>query len=265
MTFTQATKEINNQQDPKKILLIDDDHELAELLIEYLASEQIVVTSCLDGVSGLAKAYDDSFDLILLDVMMPKLNGFEVLKALGGNHKTPILMLTARGDDNDRILGLELGADDYLAKPFKHRELLARINAIFRRIAIVKEQQSSTEQKQSSVQKVIPLLEINQHDTLLEVNQIQVNQATREITSEGVLLELTGTEYLILLYMVQRHSNIISKAEISEQVLQRKLSLYDRTIDVHVSSIRRKILATTSLDKFKTVRGAGYVFLQGTV
>ncbi len=114
----------------KHILLIDDDNELAELLTEYLASENIKVTSCLDGVSGLAKAYDDTFDLILLDVMMPKLNGFEVLKALGGNHKTPILMLTAKGDDNDKILGLELGADDYLANPFKHRELLARINAI---------------------------------------------------------------------------------------------------------------------------------------
>jgi two-component system response regulator CpxR len=263
MTFTQVTKDIDSHQISKKILLIDDDHELAELLTEYLATEQITVISCLDGVSGLAQAYDDSIDLILLDVMMPKLNGFEVLKALGGNHKTPILMLTARGDDNDRILGLELGADDYLAKPFKHRELLARIKAIFRRIAIVKDQQNISISSLSSNEKASESIEDKNKYASLDINNIKINQATREITSEGVLLELTGTEYLILLYMVQNHSNIVSKVEISEQVLQRKLSLYDRTIDVHVSSIRRKILTTCSLDKFKTVRGAGYVFLQG--
>jgi two-component system response regulator CpxR len=179
---------------------------------------------------------------------MPKLNGFEVLKALGGNHKTPILMLTAKGDDNDRILGLELGADDYLAKPFKHRELLARINAIFRRIAIVKDQ--------------APIASSSLVDKL-EINQVKVNRATREIFCNEQLLELTGTEYLILVYMIEHHSVIISKAEISEQVLQRKLSAYDRTVDVHVGNVRRKLLAIDPIDKFKTVRGAGYVFLRG--
>lgn len=244
----------------KKILLIDDDHELAELLTEYLAGENITVISCLDGVSGLAQAFDDSIDLILLDVMMPKLNGFEVLKALGGNHKTPILMLTARGDDNDRILGLELGADDYLAKPFKHRELLARINAIFRRIAIVKE---STQEHTSTLNTELTSNSKRDPVNNFTINQLTIKYATREILSHEQLLDLTGTEYLILVYMVENHSKIISKAEISEQVLQRNLSLYDRTIDVHVGNIRRKILATTSVDKFKTVRGAGYVFLQG--
>lgn len=232
----------------KHILLIDDDQELAELLTEYLACENIKVTSCLDGASGLAKAFDDCFDLILLDVMMPVLNGFEVLKALGGSHKTPILMLTARGDDNDKILGLELGADDYLAKPFKHRELLARINAIFRRITIVKSQ-STTEIKEPTEQLI--------------VNQVRINQATREIFCQKTLLELTGTEYLVLVYMLEHHGKIISKAEISEQVLQRKLSPYDRTVDVHVGNVRRKLLAIDPIDKMKTVRGAGYVFLQG--
>jgi len=232
----------------KHILLIDDDEELAELLTEYLACEDIEVTSCLDGASGLAKAFDDRFDLILLDVMMPTLNGFEVLKALGGNHKTPILMLTAKGDDNDRILGLELGADDYLAKPFKHRELLARINAIFRRISIVKSQSN---------------VEDDNHKEQLVINHVSVNQSTREISCRDNLLELTGTEYLVLVYMLKHHGNIISKAEISEQVLQRKLSPYDRTVDVHVGNVRRKLLAFDPIDKFKTVRGAGYVFLQG--
>ncbi|MEY8251357.1 MAG: response regulator transcription factor [Colwellia sp.] len=232
----------------KHILLIDDDAELAELLTEYLETENFKVTSCLDGASGLAKAFDDSFDLILLDVMMPILNGFEVLKALGGNHKTPILMLTAKGDDNDRILGLELGADDYLAKPFKHRELLARIKAILRRISIVKSQNT---------------VEISSPSKQLTINQVKVNQATREITCREHLLELTGTEYLVLVYMIENHGKIISKTEISEQVLQRKLSLYDRTIDVHVGNVRRKLLVIDPVDKMKTVRGAGYVFLQG--
>ena len=232
----------------KHILLIDDDAELAELLTEYLEAENFTVTSCLDGASGLAKAFDDSFDLILLDVMMPILNGFEVLKALGGNHKTPILMLTAKGDDNDRILGLELGADDYLAKPFKHRELLARIKAILRRISIVKSQNTA---------------EVNTPSKQLAINQVKVNQATREITCRDQLLELTGTEYLVLVYMIENHSKIISKAEISEQVLQRKLSPYDRTVDVHVGNVRRKLLLIDPVDKMKTVRGAGYVFLQG--
>ena len=232
----------------KHILLIDDDAELAELLTEYLETENFKVTSCLDGASGLAKAFDDSFDLILLDVMMPILNGFEVLKALGGNHKTPILMLTAKGDDNDRILGLELGADDYLAKPFKHRELLARIKAILRRISIVKSQNTA---------------EVNAPNQQLTINHVKVNQATREITCRDHLLELTGTEYLVLVYMIENHSKIVSKAEISEQVLQRKLSPYDRTVDVHVGNVRRKLLVIDSIDKMKTVRGAGYVFLQG--
>jgi two-component system response regulator CpxR len=236
-------------QTGKHILLIDDDAELAELLSEYLASENITLTSCLDGASGLAKAFDDKFDLILLDVMMPVLNGFDVLKAMGTNHKTPILMLTARGDDKDRILGLELGADDYLAKPFKHRELLARINAIFRRIDIVKTQNQSAP----------PLT----HQSL-NINQVNVNKTIREVSCLGQTLELTGTEYLVLVYLMEQCGNIVSKTEISEQVLHRELSLYDRTIDVHVGNIRRKLLAIDTNNKIKTVRGAGYVFLQGS-
>jgi two-component system response regulator CpxR len=232
----------------KHILLIDDDAELADLLSEYLASENITLTSCLDGASGLAKAFDDRFDLILLDIMMPVLNGFDVLKALGGNHKTPILMLTARGDDNDRILGLELGADDYLAKPFKHRELLARINAIFRRIAIVKAHNQTN---------------VSYANQPLDINQVQVNKTIREITCLGQTLALTGTEYLVLVYLMEQCGNIVSKVDISEQVLQRSLSLYDRTIDVHVGNIRRKLLTIDANERIKTVRGAGYVFLQG--
>jgi two-component system response regulator CpxR len=235
---------------PKHILLIDDDSELAELLTLYLQTEEIRVTSCLDGASGLAQAFDDKYDLIILDVMMPVLNGFEVLKALGGSHKTPILMLTGKGDDNDKILGLELGADDYLAKPFKHRELLARIKAIFRRIDIVKKLSTNTDEP----------TEIDNH---LNVNGVHVNKGTREVFCQDTLLPLTGTEYLILVYMLENQGNILSKDEISENVLQRKLTAFDRSIDVHIGNIRRKLLSIEPIDKFKTVRNAGYVFLQG--
>lgn len=227
----------------KHILLIDDDQELAELLSDYLAAEGFKVSCCFDGVSGLAQSYNDSIDLILLDVMMPGLNGFEVLKALGGKHKTPILMLTAKGDDADRILGLELGADDYLSKPFHHKELLARIKAILRRIEIVESNQSTQDK--------------------LQVNQVSIDHATRIVTCHQHPIELTGTEYQILTLLMEQQGNIVSKELISDQVLGRKLSAFDRSIDMHVSNIRRKLLPFSSVDKIKTVRGAGYVFLPG--
>jgi two-component system response regulator CpxR len=226
-----------------KLLLIDDDTVLAELLSDYLATEGFELISCHDGISGLAKAYDDKISLILLDVMMPGLTGFEVLKALGGNHKTPILMLTAKGDNASRILGLELGADDYLPKPFQHRELLARINAILRRIDIVKNSKAQ--------------------NTALQVNGVKLNHAIRQVSCHNQLIELTGTEYQIIEHLMSKPGGIVSKSEISEQVLKRKLSAFDRSIDMHVSNIRRKLLPFSPSDKLKTIRGAGYIFLTG--
>lgn len=226
-----------------KLLLIDDDKELADLLSDYLTSEGFELICCHDGISGLERAYDDSISLILLDVMMPGLTGFDILKALGGNHKTPILMLTAKGDNSDRILGLELGADDYLPKPFQHRELLARINAILRRIHIVKTNKPSS--------------------TLLTVNGVVLNHATREVTCHSKKIELTGTEYQIIEHLMSKPGEIISKDEISEHVLKRKLSAFDRSIDMHVSNIRRKLTPFCPGDKLKTIRGAGYIFLAG--
>ncbi|TWX52462.1 response regulator [Colwellia hornerae] len=227
----------------QKILIIDDDRELTELLTEYLSYEGFELEACHDGVSGLARAYDESFSLILLDVMMPKLNGFEVLKALGGQHKTPILMLTAKGDNDDRILGLELGADDYLAKPFQHRELLARIKAILRRINIVKSNESTVSHQQ--------------------INEVRLEHNTRQAFCHQQLVELTGTEFQILALLMNNASQIVSKNQISEQVLKRKLSAFDRSIDMHISNIRRKLLAFSASDKLKTIRGAGYIFLTG--
>ncbi|WP_286263419.1 response regulator transcription factor [Thalassotalea atypica] len=227
----------------KRILLIDDDIELAQLLSDYLGQEGYAVECCHDGLTGLTKSYDDGLDLILLDVMMPNLSGFEVLKALGGSHKTPILMLTAKGDDADRILGLELGADDYLAKPFHHRELLARIKAIFRRIEIVT-QQKAPQQK-------------------LAVNGVVLDHGKREVFCHEQPVELTGTEYEMLHCLMEQHGTIVSKDALSEQVLGRKLSPFDRSIDMHVSNIRRKISQFDEQDKIKTIRGSGYLFLTG--
>jgi two-component system response regulator CpxR len=232
----------------KHILLIDDDHELAELLVDYLAQQDFIVHCCFDGQAGLEQAYSDKFDLILLDVMMPKLNGFEVLKALGSAHKTPILMLTAKGDNNDKVLGLELGADDYLAKPFHHEELLARIKAILRRITLVNQQNQQTLQQE--------------HTTLL-VNNVEMNHGTRTVFCHQSPVELTGTEYQILTLLIEQQGKIIAKDTISEQVLGRKLSPFDRSIDVHIGNIRRKFLPFCTEEKIKTVRGAGYLFLTG--
>lgn len=232
----------------KQLLLIDDDHELAELLVDYLAQQGFVVQCCFDGQSGLELAYSKQFDLILLDVMMPKLNGFEVLKALGGEYKTPILMLTAKGDHDDRIRGLELGADDYLAKPFHHQELLARIQAILRRINIVTQQNQQV---------------LHDENSILTVNDIKLNHATRAVTCHAKSIALTGTEYQILTILMEHHGQIIDKETLSTQVLNRKLMPFDRSIDVHVGNIRRKFSPYCTVEKIKTVRGAGYLFLTG--
>lgn len=223
--------------------MIDDDESLTQLLSEYLAVEGFSLTCCHDGISGLKEARTNQYSLILLDVMMPGLTGFEVLEALGGNHETPILMLTAKGDEADKVLGLELGADDYLAKPFQHKELVARMNAILRRIEITKNHQIASEQ--------------------LSINHVRLNHSTREVFCHEHQIILTGTEYQILTLLMNKVSQIVSKTEISEQVLKRKLSPFDRSIDMHVSNIRRKLLKVNEKEKIKTIRGAGYIFLTG--
>ncbi len=230
-----------NQQ---HILLIDDDQELAELLTSYLSKEGFTIECCFEGISGLAKCYEQHFNLILLDVMMPGLDGFEILKALGGHHQTPILMLTAKGDDDSRVAGLQLGADDYLAKPFNPKELLARIHAILRRISISQKNK-------------------NQQSTLVDVNQVTINHANHQVLCHGKQIILTATEYQILSSLMSHAGQIVSKELLSQQVLGRKLSPFDRSIDMHVSNIRRKLLSYSSNDKIKTVRGAGYIFLIG--
>ena len=226
-----------------RILIIDDDTELTSMLRDYLQHEGFAVNIANDPREGLRLAKTNPPpSLILLDVMMPHLNGFEVLRQLRQTHLTPVLMLTAKGDDYDKILGLELGADDYLAKPFNHRELLARISAILRRLALGSRMNS-------------------QQDLL--VNGISLSMSRQQAACDTQPLSLTSTEFSILHLLMTHAGERVSKIQISEQILEKKLSPYDRSIDMHVSNLRKKLAAVSRDEKIKTVRGAGYLMVTG--
>ena len=227
-----------------KLLMIDDDTGLCELLSEYLSTQGFSVQTSHDGQQGLELALQNDYALILLDVMLPSIDGFEVLKQLRQSKLTPVIMLTAKGEDFDRIFGLELGADDYIPKPFNHRELLARVKAITRRIEHINSVSNNTNKK-------------------LSLNGITINFAAREASINNSPLTLTGTEYEILALLIKHAPDVISKEQISEDVLGRRLASFDRSIDMHVSNIRKKIAEHIEGDKIKTMRGTGYVFIQG--
>ncbi len=227
-----------------KLLMIDDDTGLCELLGEYLSAQGFSVQTSHDGQQGLELALQNDYALILLDVMLPSIDGFEVLKQLRQSKLTPVIMLTAKGEDFDRIFGLELGADDYIPKPFNHRELLARVKAITRRIEHINSVSNNTNKK-------------------LSLNGITINFAAREASINNSPLTLTGTEYEILALLIKHAPDVISKEQISEDVLGRRLASFDRSIDMHVSNIRKKIAEHIEGDKIKTMRGTGYVFIQG--
>jgi two-component system, OmpR family, response regulator CpxR len=226
----------------KNLLLIDDDKELVSLLAEFLSLENFQVDTAPDGEIGLQKALTNEYDLILLDVMMPRMDGFEMLKLLRQKSDIPVLMLTAKGDEIDKVLGLEMGADDYLAKPFSERELLARIRAILRR----------TQYKDSVTPSKITHLDIELFPT------------QQQAICQNFTIELTGTELLLLEKFLVHPGELFSKAELSEEVLGKKLQPFDRSIDMHLSNIRRKL--PTRLDgqtRVKNFRGRGYMWLEG--
>lgn len=223
------------------ILIIDDDTELTAMLSEYLQSLQFQVEVASDGEEGLLLANSNThYDMILLDVMMPKKDGFEVLKALRLSKVTPVIMLTARGDDYDRVLGLEFGADDYLPKPFNHRELIARIQAIIRRRTQYDDKHNQSE---------------------IEVSGLCIKPSSHIATYYGEVLNLTGTEFSTLKLLAENKGKLVSKEVISKQVLGRKLMEFDRSIDMHVSNIRKKMSLIQQAERIKTVRGAGYILL----
>jgi two-component system, OmpR family, response regulator CpxR len=223
------------------ILMIDDDIELCQLVAEYLALDNLSFHAEHTGPSGLAEAQTGQYQLILLDIMLPGMDGLSVLKALRQDNYCPVLMLTARGDDIDRILGLELGADDYLAKPFNPRELVARIKAILRRLELM--QAPTTTQ------------------SILTVNGIELNPHNRQVQCHNHLLNLTVTEFQLLEILLQQPGVVHSKDELSKKVLGKRLQMYDRSLDMHISNIRKKISQFSPDEKIKTLRGAGYLFV----
>ena len=224
-----------------KLLLVDDDKELVSLLAEFLALENFEVEIAHDGESGLQKALYNEYDLILLDVMMPRMSGFEMLKLLRQKSTMPVLMLTAKGDEIDKVLGLEMGADDYLAKPFSERELLARIRAILRRT------------------------QLTHIDNPTKVSHLDIDlyPGQQQAVCQGQTIELTGTELLLLEQFLNHPGKIFSKESLSEDVLGKKLQAFDRSIDMHLSNLRRKLPdRTDGQTRVKNFRGRGYMWLE---
>jgi two-component system response regulator CpxR len=217
-----------------RLLVIDDDVELCSLLKEYLQREDYNVKSIHDGRQGLEEALKGGYDLIILDVMLPGIDGFEILKRLRQQSRTPVLMLTARGEDVDRIVGLELGADDYLAKPFNPRELLARIKAILRR-------------SEGTVNR-----------GRIEVNGVVLDPSTRLVHTDGNVIELTTLEFDILEQLMRSAGRELSRDALMESLYGRKATPFDRSIDMHVSHLRKKIAG----NRIKTIRGVGYQFVK---
>ncbi|MEZ8105818.1 response regulator [Vibrio cortegadensis] len=223
------------------ILLIDDDTELTSLLKDILSFEGFTVSEANDGEAGL-DAITDDIDLILLDVMMPKLNGMETLKRLRTQWETPVLMLTAKGEEIDRVIGLELGADDYLPKPFSDRELLARIKAILRRT------QTAPNTKNSDG---------------IEYQDIHVYPGKQEAYCKGELIDLTTTEFSLLAHFIQNPGTTLTKESLSLDVLGKRLAAFDRAIDMHVSNLRKKLPERADgKPRIKTLRGRGYLLVE---
>ncbi|MFV0574247.1 MAG: response regulator [Vibrio sp.] len=220
------------------ILLVDDDTELTALLEDILTLEGFTVSQANNGLEGL-EAVNNSIDLILLDIMMPKMNGMEMLKELRNNWQTPVLMLTAKGEEVDRVIGLELGADDYLPKPFSDRELMARIRAILRRTQGNK-----------------------QEEPQFAPHGLQIFPGKQEAYYQGTLLDLTTTEFTLLQYFLSHMGESISKEDLSLEVLGKRLSPFDRAIDMHVSNLRKKLSEHHEKTLIKTLRGKGYLMVE---
>lgn len=223
-----------------RVLIIDDDVELCRLLIERLSSEGFTLDSVYDGKRGLEQAISGGHGLVILDLMLPGMAGLEVLRRLRERSSVPVLILTARGDDVDRILGLEIGADDYLPKPFNPRELVARIRAILRRAS----------------HNAAP-------NGPLTVGDMRLVPSAREVWLGGARLELTAVEFNLLEALLREAGHVVTREQLTETVLGRKLGPLDRVIDVHISNLRKK-LGPCADERIKAVRGSGYIFVVRT-
>ena len=231
----------------KKLLIIDDDVELTQLLGEYLIAEGYRIDAVHNGVKGIEAATSEEYDLILLDIMLPELSGLEILKRIRAISLIPILMLTAKGDDADRILGLELGADDYVPKPASAREILARVRAILRRI------------------EHHGLIDAEQSSKAIFIEGLLLDPAKRMATLDAHDLKLTSTEFRFLEILLKNIGSVVSKEILSKEALGRPIQRFDRNIDVHISRIREKLnLIRPSCNWIHTVHRQGYQFVRGT-
>ncbi len=219
------------------VLIVDDDVELCRLLNERLSTEGFTIEAVHDGPRGLKRALSKEHALVVLDLMLPGMSGLDVLRSLRAQSPVPVLILTARGEDIDRILGLEIGADDYVSKPFNPRELIARIRAILRRA-------------------VRPAVAASP----LVVGDLRLDLAAREAWLDRTLLNVTSAEFTLLEAFLRDAGRILTREHLTETVLGRKLGPFDRVIDVHVGNLRRKLGPVQNGERIKTVRGSGYIF-----
>jgi len=224
----------------ERILLIDDDVELCEILRDYFTVEEFRIDSAHDGVLGLERARSGEYALVILDLLLPAMRGLDVLRRLRTGSTIPVLILTARGEDVDRIVGLELGADDYLPKPFNSRELLARVRAILRRA-------------RSNGETSAPI----------HVGDVTVDPSVRTALLDNEPIDLTMAEFGLLEALVRAAGQVVSRDHLAEHVLGRKLASYDRSIDVHISNLRKKLNDRGgNRQRIRAVRGEGYVFVR---
>jgi DNA-binding response OmpR family regulator len=223
----------------ERLLLVDDDVELCDILTEYFSAEGFEVEAAHDGVRGLERARSGEHAIVILDLLLPGMRGLEVLRQLRADSNVPVVILTARGEDVDRIVGLELGADDYLPKPFNSRELLARVRAILRRA------RPSSEPAR------------------IEIGDVTLDPVARHASRADEPLSLTMAEFVLLEAFVRHAGQVLSRQRLSEQVLGRRLAAFDRSIDVHVSNLRKKLGdAPGAREHIRAVRGEGYVFVR---
>jgi two-component system response regulator CpxR len=226
-----------------RILIIDDDTELCDLLTEYLEPEGFTITTCHDARQGLTAALSGEHAFVVLDVMLPGFSGFDLLRQVRLSSAIPVLMLTARGDEVDRIVGLEMGADDYLPKPFNPRELVARIRAIQRR-----------GDNGCNARRTPPVK--------LVADDIVLDPGTRTVLRNGAEIPLTAVEFSLLHALIKNIGEVVNREDLALEVLGRKLEMFDRSIDVHISSLRRKLGHNVKgVERIKTVRSIGYLYI----
>ena len=225
-----------------RVLVVDDDVELCDLVKEFLQPEGLQVEAVHNGNRGLERALSGEHALVVLDVMLPGMNGLDVLRKLRASSTVPVLLLTARGQDVDRIVGLELGADDYLPKPFNPRELVARIRAILRR------KRGEAPEKQAPQSSV-------------RVGDVELNPATRTVLRGGEAVDLTAVEFNLLDVLLREAGRVVTRDELAKIALGRLFSPYDRSIDMHISKLRKKLGEDgKGGERIKTVRGVGYIY-----